>query len=272
MQFNVPELPIKPQGFQMKNFLIGSVVVASVIGASLAARADTVSLSATYFTVAESGDPDFNTNPCCSSFYTNEVQRTLGPSGLPVYNASYGGPQLFDVNSHGELTWWSPGTGPNQNPNVVQTGTGTVTLPFNNGNFFPPNGTGSNDANGFQAAIFRGTLVVPTKEAVTFSFGADDDSFLALGNTVISQEGGIHGVSAAPVTTQVLDPGSYQLTLFYTDRHESGAGLFFSLNTDGVTISPSVPEPSTWAMMILGFCGVGFMAYRKKSKPAFSLA
>jgi hypothetical protein len=27
----------------------------------------------------------------------------------------------------------------------------------------------------------------------------------------------------------------------------------------------AVPEPSTWAMMILGFFGVGFMAYRRKS-------
>jgi PEP-CTERM motif len=26
----------------------------------------------------------------------------------------------------------------------------------------------------------------------------------------------------------------------------------------------AVPEPSTWTMMILGFCGVGFMAYRRK--------
>ena len=31
----------------------------------------------------------------------------------------------------------------------------------------------------------------------------------------------------------------------------------------------AVPEPSTWAMMILGFAGVGFMAYRRKSTPAF---
>jgi hypothetical protein len=34
----------------------------------------------------------------------------------------------------------------------------------------------------------------------------------------------------------------------------------------------SVPEPSTWAMMILGFAGVGFMAYRRKSKPALMAA
>jgi hypothetical protein len=26
----------------------------------------------------------------------------------------------------------------------------------------------------------------------------------------------------------------------------------------------AVPEPSTWALMILGFCGLGFMAYRRK--------
>ena len=29
-----------------------------------------------------------------------------------------------------------------------------------------------------------------------------------------------------------------------------------------------IPEPSTWAMLIVGFAGVGFMAYRRKSKPA----
>jgi hypothetical protein len=33
-------------------------------------------------------------------------------------------------------------------------------------------------------------------------------------------------------------------------------------------LNPSVPEPSTWAMLLLGFAGIGFMAYRRKSKPA----
>jgi hypothetical protein len=37
-------------------------------------------------------------------------------------------------------------------------------------------------------------------------------------------------------------------------------------------LTTDVPEPSTWAMMILGFCGVGFMAYRRKSKLSFRLA
>jgi PEP-CTERM motif len=34
----------------------------------------------------------------------------------------------------------------------------------------------------------------------------------------------------------------------------------------------AVPEPSTWAMMILGFAGIGFMAYRRKSKPVLMVA
>ena len=37
-------------------------------------------------------------------------------------------------------------------------------------------------------------------------------------------------------------------------------------------IANAVPEPSTWAMMILGFAGVGLMAYRRKSKPVLSAA
>jgi PEP-CTERM motif len=34
----------------------------------------------------------------------------------------------------------------------------------------------------------------------------------------------------------------------------------------------AVPEASTWAMMILGFFGVGFAAYRRKTKLVFRLA
>jgi|SRR6185437_11651862 len=33
---------------------------------------------------------------------------------------------------------------------------------------------------------------------------------------------------------------------------------------DTVSVTAAVPEPSTWAMMIVGFCGIGFLAYRRK--------
>jgi Protein of unknown function (DUF642)/PEP-CTERM motif len=53
-------------------------------------------------------------------------------------------------------------------------------------------------------------------------------------------------------------------------------GIYIGLDTVDLeqTSGPisSVPEPSTWAMMILGFAGVGFMAYRRKSKPSLMAA
>ena len=39
----------------------------------------------------------------------------------------------------------------------------------------------------------------------------------------------------------------------------------------GVSIS-AVPEPSTWAMMLLGFLGMGFVAYRRKPSARLHLA
>jgi hypothetical protein len=56
---------------------------------------------------------------------------------------------------------------------------------------------------------------------------------------------------------------------FFTLGSFNLANPFFGQN-DVLTISAvaAVPEPSTWAMMILGFGGVGFMAYRRKAKRA----
>jgi hypothetical protein len=50
------------------------------------------------------------------------------------------------------------------------------------------------------------------------------------------------------------------------------ADFSFSGTVTSFSISAAVPEPSTWAMMILGFAGIGFMAYRRKSKPALMAA
>jgi PEP-CTERM motif-containing protein len=46
----------------------------------------------------------------------------------------------------------------------------------------------------------------------------------------------------------------------------------FNSGFDSVVISTvdAVPEPTTWAMLLLGFAGVGFMAYRRKSRPALT--
>ena len=54
----------------------------------------------------------------------------------------------------------------------------------------------------------------------------------------------------------------------------SDVSISFGTNGFSVPADPvvAVPEPSTWAMMILGFFGVGFMAYRRKRQDAFRIA
>jgi hypothetical protein len=39
-----------------------------------------------------------------------------------------------------------------------------------------------------------------------------------------------------------------------------------------VTVLAAVPEPSTWAMMMLGFAGLGLMAYRRRQRGALRRA
>jgi len=58
----------------------------------------------------------------------------------------------------------------------------------------------------------------------------------------------------------------------YANNYTEQTYINATIATLTVSSVSAVPEPSTWAMMILGFVGVGFMAYRRKSKPALMAA
>ena len=245
----------------MKTNTILSFALATSTAVAIAAPASAaITMSATYFTTTLP-DADFQSQ-CCGTF-GNMIKATLGPDGLPVLNTGpggYSGPTIHDVNGNGEITWWSAGTSRVQTP-----GAHTVTLPFADGSFFPPDGSGTGDGNGYLTAEFVGTLVVPVTESVTFTFGADDDAFIAVNNNVIAQLGGVHGNSPGPVTTAIMNPGNYTLRLFYADRYQTQASLNFSVDTVGVSVNPGVPEPATWAMMLVGFGGLGGLLRRRRS-------
>jgi hypothetical protein len=55
------------------------------------------------------------------------------------------------------------------------------------------------------------------------------------------------------------------LQSFATDPNHLEAGTGFIDSITVTTPTSAVPEPSTWAMMILGFLGLGWMAYRRKN-------
>jgi PEP-CTERM motif len=60
-------------------------------------------------------------------------------------------------------------------------------------------------------------------------------------------------------TVNVLGTGSDSLQFKAVGTSDSFGG-----SLDAIALTAAVPEPSTWAMMILGFLGVGFTAYRRK--------
>ena len=212
--------------------------------------------NAKYFKVTRGGDFGQYINGA----FLNEVLPNLGPNGLPVYNSGYGSFPLVDINpGTQELLWWTP-----DGSHVFADGAGVISSPYANFSLYPSGGTGSSDASGFQTAIFSGNLGLSTAQTVTFTFGGDDDALLFVDGVSVGQLGGVHAHTTASPTTSLLSAGNHVFSLFYADRHETGASLQFSIDTAGITVTPAVPEPTTWAMMLFGFGVIGF-AIRKRS-------
>jgi hypothetical protein len=72
-----------------------------------------------------------------------------------------------------------------------------------------------------------------------------------------------------------LAAGTHEFA-FHFSRGETGFGRAPYFGIDGVNlvqqqVSP-VPEPSTWAMMLLGFAGIGYGVYRRKKAALATLA
>src|ERR1700723_2837860 len=67
-----------------RNF-IPSLALAAMALAPVSASAGTTTMSVTYYTIAEN---DQDTTILAAGPFSNEVQRTLGPHGLPVLNTT----------------------------------------------------------------------------------------------------------------------------------------------------------------------------------------
>ena len=70
--------------------------------------------------------------------------------------------------------------------------------------------------------------------------------------------------------------GTFTLACLGCTSSSMLSDVSISFGTNGFSVPATVvaaPEPSTWAMMILGFFGVGFMAYRRRNQTtAFRMA
>lgn len=121
---------------------------------------------------------------------------------------------------------------------------------------------GNNDGSGGGSAMFvlsgtaAGAILGGT---ITHDDGA---SFVWGNQTLMSSPGETTAVasSVSPAAFSTETP----FDLYYMEGNGSPSVLDVNLRT--LSFTSGVPEPSTWALMILGFAGVGFVAYRRKSK------
>ncbi len=78
----------------------------------------------------------------------------------------------------------------------------------------------------------------------------------------------VNGVLSAQFTYDSTDPTITGIGIGtqYSGGTDSSITFGPTTLTDDQSVTAAVPEPSTWAMMVLGFAGLGFMSYRRKSR------
>jgi hypothetical protein len=132
-----------------------------------------------------------------------------------------------------------------------------------------------------------GTLVTPATSTLLLSgsnnyVGLYWGSVDAYNSLTITDASGDHVVSSATfgsvLTPAIGDqgPGGSLYINIFTDSAITKLTFFSNQKAfefDNLTVA-AVPEASTWAMMILGFLGLGFLGYRKSTRTgsAFRMA
>jgi choice-of-anchor C domain-containing protein len=105
------------------------------------------------------------------------------------------------------------------------------------------------------------TLTTSTNETIVLpSFNTTGKTLANMGWTPVS----FNFTATGPTETLTF------LSTTTTDSGVNGLPTAFGPALDNVSVT-AVPEPSTWAMMILGFLGVGLASYRRKRQLALRL-
>ena len=198
---------------------------------------------------------------------------TVGPDGSPV--TSLGGTGGNSAAEH-----WEQFT-------VVPTGTLTSTLlpttdPFVvGGNMihvttdsgdYPPAEQGNGIGQAFPHVLHDAMLTFDIKVVsgqvtggLTESVGHGIGVFPSTVQTFVGPTTGTDGWVQV---TDHLNPGLLsQGVYFETLTLGQGAGFGGDYYIDNAVVTGIIPEPATWAMMLIGFAGLGFAAYRRARAP-----
>jgi hypothetical protein len=190
---------------------------------------------------------------------------------------------IYDLTQNGTALFGA-GSGPYGSVSVTDNGNGTlsITETLNSNYDFNRNNNGQHQGLSFD--LSASTIMISN---LTTGFTVNGGSLASSVWTVSS--GGLNNTPegtfdyAIVAPTAANNPGPLTFTISDTADDLTLSSLGFSVanngdhiffasdlaNAAGTTgavgaLASAVPEPSTWAMMILGFCGLGFMAYRRK--------
>jgi hypothetical protein len=197
-----------------------------------------------------------------------------GDSAAPRYDTiSQSSAQPQDLSSwtvtNGSVAW-------GLNPTDINTNTGV--------GFVDLTGVGDNGNHGTISQT------ISTVIGQTYAFSVFETLYFGAGGITVDENGHAVSLTGSPgfwgpgISGINLHASWGQLTgTFVADNTSTTIGIIAlsdrsaQIGLDDVSVTGpaavgGVPEPSTWAMMIVGFCGLGFIAYRRKSKPAFMAA
>ena len=105
--------------------------------------------------------------------------------------------------------------------------------------------------------VFFNTGADPMPSSITLSFNVQNGTPETVLAEIFISGDGAGGVA------NFGDPPTLSLSLPTDASVTTASGVFANF--------AAVPEPSTWAMLILGFIGVGFASYRSRTRPLTSL-
>ena len=166
------------------------------------------------------------------------VTGTVGPSNLLVNFTSTSGSDLLSANPSGQATI----SGGTANDPFTQLSFGLA----NNDTFTRAVFNINADTNGSTSILVTGININGGSFQQNFTVDANGENFFTV-DAINGQL--ITGISLTAFNGATFD-----------DVRQVRLGGFGTVG--------AVPEPSTWAMMILGFAGVGFIAYRRHSSGA----